>query len=68
MNRYRTIPGMGPQKASANTTCQKCLQKDKFAIVPSSHGLTLVYGTTAMNAKGVCKTDRTPLDHPAVNS
>lgn len=30
MNRYRTIPGTGPPKASATTTCQKCLQKDEF--------------------------------------
>jgi len=28
MNRYRTIPGLGPQKATASTVCQKCLKKD----------------------------------------
>lgn len=40
MNRYRTIPGLGPPKASASTVCQKCLKKDMFALshtVPEPH-------------------------------
>ncbi|EXJ72252.1 uncharacterized protein A1O5_04756 [Cladophialophora psammophila CBS 110553] len=30
MNRYRTLPGLGPQKAIASTVCQKCLKKDIY--------------------------------------
>ncbi|ETI23595.1 hypothetical protein G647_05397 [Cladophialophora carrionii CBS 160.54] len=30
MNRYRTLLGLGPQRATTNTVCQKCLKKDKF--------------------------------------
>jgi hypothetical protein len=30
MNRYRTVPGLSSQqKATSNTTCQKCLKKDR---------------------------------------
>lgn len=31
MNRYRTTPGLGPSKASATTTCQKCLGKGHYS-------------------------------------
>jgi len=32
MNRYRTIPGLtGQSKASASTTCQKCLKKGHYS-------------------------------------
>ena len=31
MNRYRSTPGSGPPKATANTTCQKCLQKGHYS-------------------------------------
>jgi Zinc knuckle len=30
MNRYKTVPGLSSQqKATSNTTCQKCLKKDR---------------------------------------
>lgn len=31
MNRYRTTPGLGPQKATTTTTCQKCLSKGHYS-------------------------------------
>jgi Zinc knuckle len=31
MNRYRSIPGLGPVKSSASTTCQKCLKKGHYS-------------------------------------
>lgn len=31
MNRYRTTPGLGPSKATASTTCQKCLAKGHYS-------------------------------------
>jgi len=31
MNKYRTTPGLGPSKATANTTCQKCLAKGHYS-------------------------------------
>ena len=31
MNRYRSVPGLGPQKAGASTTCQKCLKKGHYS-------------------------------------
>ncbi|KEF61230.1 uncharacterized protein A1O9_02795 [Exophiala aquamarina CBS 119918] len=37
MNRYRTMPGLGPQKATASTLCQKCLKKDMILLLLSFH-------------------------------
>jgi len=31
MNKYRTLPGLGPQKATASTVCQKCLKKGHYS-------------------------------------
>lgn len=31
MNKYRTTPGLGPSKATASTTCQKCLAKGHYS-------------------------------------
>lgn len=33
MNRYRTVPGLGPStsKATSTTTCQKCLKKGHYS-------------------------------------
>jgi hypothetical protein len=37
MNRYKTVPGLSSQqKATSNTTCQKCLKKDR---TPSFHDI-----------------------------
>ena len=37
MNRYRTVPGLSSQqKATSNTTCQKCLKKDRTPLTIST--------------------------------
>jgi hypothetical protein len=59
MNRYKTVPGLSSQqKATSNTTCQKCLKKDRtpFTIfVHFSAWLTSLYATTATSARQLLK-------------
>ena len=54
MNRYKTVPGLSSQqKATSNTTCQKCLKKDRTPLtifVRFSAWLTSLYATTATSA------------------
>ncbi|KAI9642784.1 hypothetical protein NHQ30_008516 [Ciborinia camelliae] len=72
MNRYHGInrPATigGPSKASASTTCQKCLKKDMFTSYAhmDSPSLTGLYGTIAMNVKQMRRNALTypgPLEH-----
>src|SRR5436305_14331892 len=55
MNRYRTVPGLSSQqKATSNTTCQKCLKKDRIPlhdIDSFSAWLTNLYAITATSAR-----------------
>lgn len=60
MNRYRTLPGLGPQKASASTVCQKCLKKDMTPY--PAHVMNyanLMHATIHMNARLPLKNDHT---------
>jgi hypothetical protein len=55
MNRYKTVPGLSSQqKATSNTTCQKCLKKDRTSLtifVLFSAWLTSLYAITATSAR-----------------
>lgn len=59
MNRYRTLPGLGPQKASASTVCQKCLKKDMLLLpCPMWDYADLMHATIHMNARPPLKNGR----------
>ena len=47
MNRYRTAPGLGPSKATASTTCQKCLAKGHYSYECKSSLQSRPYATRA---------------------
>ena len=61
MNRYGPS-AVGRSKASPQTLCQKCLQRDEFFKILYACEADNSYDTTATNASPPPKIDRTSLD------